>query len=188
MDTINFTDIITGFKLSEGTSISIIPGYILINEHAFDSRYIRNFHIIDDITHKFKIQPQHYNCVIYKYLDRCLELKKECKNVFTRNIISTILNSTYLVKFICDIPIKHAEFEPLFDYHCNVKMQRITWYFEDMKTYIHVDMYELYMTFEVEIEVFEKQVMLSSRVSNINTLLADVKELFSNVELNSLHG
>ena len=188
MDTINFSNIITGFKLVEGSSISIIPGSILIDGHAFDSRYVRNFSIIDNITHKFKIQPQHYNYIVYKYLNRCLELKKGCKNVFTRNIIATIQNSTYLIKFICDTPIKHAEFEPLFDYHCNVKTQRITWYFEDMKTYIHVDMYALYMTFEVEIEVFEKQVMLPSRISNINTLLADVNELFSNVELNSLHG
>jgi hypothetical protein len=180
----NFTNIIKDFKLADGTLISITPGKTIF-ENTFDSRYQRQFHIIDIITEKYKIAPQCYKHATYKYLNRCLTITNGMKLAYVRAMIAATMFPNLLVKFHNDVPIKQAEFEPLFDYHCTEKSQRVTWNFENMKTKLHLDITELYMTFVLDIEVFEKQLMLPQRQTDINSLLSGLIELFSNINVNS---
>jgi hypothetical protein len=177
---------IKDLNLSAGSLITIIPGYSVF-EHSFDSRYIHNFNIINMISNKFKLEPFNGNHMCYNYLDRCLVINHNKQLIYTRHVKQTnIINKNWLIKFIMDTPIKQAEFEPLFDYHCTTKAKRVSWFFENLKTTLNLDITDLYMTFELEIEIFEKQIMQPSRIIGLNTLLTELNELFSKVELNSL--
>jgi hypothetical protein len=178
-----FDTFIKELTLSTGSIITIIPGKSIF-ENAFDSRYKRNFNLIEQISNTFKLEPVNGQYHVYKYLDRCLVISHNRMNVYTRYIKHVKTGDKWLYKFMNDTPIKQAEFEPLFDYHCDSTTKRISWIFEHIKTMLHMDIHELYMTFQLEIEVYEKQIMQPSRITGINSVISELNELFSKVELN----
>jgi hypothetical protein len=177
-------DIINSIQLNKISLIQFIFGKPLFN-NAFDSRFRRNFNIIDILNTHFKLQPITSTHNVRQYRDKCIEFNTNMVITYAREIIKSIVTDNYIIKCCNDVVIKQAEFEPLNTYHNDSQCTRVSWLFncdnDNQNAALHIDFTDSYMNIKLEVIIFEKQVMASTRYTALEKLWS---ELISKIQLN----
>jgi len=182
-----FKKLIEPLKLAYGTSIHIIYGIPLF-ANAFDTRLNLDYDIISAITKKFQQTPViSAKYAEYRHLDKILIASSDSPPIaVSRRVVNSSVAASYLIKFIKDVPLKQAEFEPLQEYDSIEESTRISWNMGEAVIHLDLNIRGKYMIVKLEVGIRERSIIQETRMEALESIWKTLNELISNNNLEAL--
>jgi hypothetical protein len=182
-----FKKLIEPLKLAYGTSIHVIYG-IPQFANAFDTRLKLDYSIISAITKEFQQPPViSAKYAEYRHLDKILIASTDSPPIaVSRRVVNSSVVASYLIKFIKDIPLKQAEFEPLLEYDSIEESTRISWNLGEAMIHLDLNIRGKYMIVKLEVGIRERSIIQETRLIQLERIWKCVNELISNSTLEAL--